>query len=164
MIETPDEYNQDYVKFFCQRNGLHRYDNFDDKKNTLCDQRISIIISELQQWPCYEIQDHKKVDHPIHKLSFLAELGFNIDDPGIKKIVERVIAHQSGEGPFNILINIPKRFGGSSEAQLSWVMSDAPLVVYSVTKLNKTINERIEKAIDSIAEGVSSNGWRCFAS
>lgn len=164
-MKKPAEYKQDYVKFFCQRSDLHRYDNFDViKKDTLADRRVSSIIAELQQWPCYEIQNHKNVDHPIHKLSFLAELGFNVSDPGIDGIVERVMAHQSAEGPFNILINIPRRFGGTGNAELSWVMSDAPVVIYSATKLNNGIDVNIRRAIDFIAEGVSSNGWRCFAS
>ena len=158
-------YKQDYVKFFRQRNDLSSYRNFKEiRENTLGDVRISSIISELKHWPCYEIQNHKNVDHPIHKLSFLAELGFNVTDPGIRQILTKVLSHQSEEGPFDILINIPKKFGGTGEAKFAWVMSDAPVIVYSVMKLNDGSNAKISKAMDSIAEIVSTNGWHCAAS
>jgi hypothetical protein len=57
------EYKQNYVKFFRHRNELEIYKDFEDiKKQILHDDKISGIISELQNWPCYEIQNHKKVD------------------------------------------------------------------------------------------------------
>jgi hypothetical protein len=78
--------------------------------------------------------------------------------------LEKVFSHQSEEGPFNILINIPKKFGGFGETSYAWVMSDAPVLVYSAMKLNNERNPEISEAINSIAELVSSNGWHCVAS
>ena len=159
------EYKQDYVKFFRHRNELENYQDFDlIKERTLTDERIISIIEELKEWPCYELKTHKNVEHPLHKLSFIAELGFNRDDPEIGAIVDRVLAGQSDEGPFNVLINIPKHFGGSGEAMMTWVMSDAPVVIYSAIRLNNGINEQIKKAVDSIVNIISENGWHCIAS
>lgn len=159
------EYYQDYVKFFRHRNKLEIYKDFHQiKESVYADERIAAILEELKGWPCYEIKSHKNVGHPLHTLSFIAELGFNKEDEGISEIIERILINQSEEGPFNILINIPKHFGGSGEPQLSWVMSDAPVLIYSLIKLNSGINERINKAIDSIVNLQSDNGWHCIAS
>lgn len=159
------DYEQNYVMFFRHRNGLYNYDNFEQiKKLTLEDERISSIINELNQWPCYEIKNHKNVDHPLHKLSFIAELGFNKKDRDIENIFNKIMNNQSEEGPFNLLINIPKQYGGIGEPILTWVMSDAPVIIYSAIKLNNGINEKIKKAIDSVVQIVSENGWHCVSS
>jgi hypothetical protein len=158
-------YKQPYVKFFRHRNKIFIYDDFDIiKQETISDRRIKNIIDELKDWPCYEITNHKNVEHPIHKLSFLAELGFTIEDKGIDDIVVKILKHQSDNGPFNILINVPKKFGGTGEAVMSWVMSDAPVIIYSLLKLCKGIDDKIRRAIEYIAALASENGWHCFAS
>jgi len=155
-----------YVKFFQLRNGLKEFDNpAEIEKDIYLDIRVTEIIDELQNWPCYEITNHKKVDHPLHKLSFIAELGFHKEDKGIQNIINRILEHQSEEGPFQVLINIPIRFGGSGEPMMSWVLSDAPILLYSLIKLNKGArNSEIQKAIQHIADIISENGWHCIAS
>ena len=159
------EYKQDYVKFFRHRNKLEIYKDFSKiKERVYADERIATILEELKGWPCYEIKNHKNVEHPLHKLSFIAELGFNKEDGGIDEIIEKILIKQSEEGPFNVLINIPKQFGGSGESKLTWVMSDAPVLIYSLIKLNSGINDKIYKAINSIVNLQSENGWHCIAS
>lgn len=159
-------YQENYVKFFLQRNQVIQYDNFKKiEENTRNDVRIKNIINELKNWPCYEIKTHKNVDHPLHKLSFLAELGFNKRDTGIEEILKKIFKNQSEEGPFNVLINIPIRFGGSGQAKLTWVMSDAPVLIYAAIKLNQyKLNKEILTALDAIVNKVSENGWHCKAS
>ena len=159
-------YTETYVKFFLLRNHLTECVNPEDiEKDVYKDDRISAIIEELQDWPCYEIKSHKNVGHPLHKLSFLAELGFNKDDKGIQAIINKILANQSEEGPFQVLINIPVRFGGTGQPLNSWVLSDAPVLMYALIKLNKSeITDPIRKGLDHIAKIVSTNGWHCLAS
>lgn len=159
-------YNKTYVKFFQLRNGLKEFDSpAEIEKDVYSDNRITEIIEELQNWPCYEITNHKKVDHPLHKLSFIAELGFHNEDKGIQAIIDKILKNQSEEGPFQVLINIPTRFGGSGKPMMSWVLSDAPVLLYALIKLNKGVRTpKIQKAVQHIADLVSENGWHCIAS
>ena len=165
MPNTEFPYNENYVKFFLHRNTIYQFDNIHEiEKLTFNDERIKKILDELTQWPCREIRTHKDVDHPLHKLSFLAELGMNKNDPTIELILNRIFKHQSEEGPFQVLINIPKHFGGSGQPMMSWVLSDAPVLLYAVIKLNnREINEKIKKGIEYIAGLISDNGWHCIA-
>ncbi|MFZ5517138.1 MAG: hypothetical protein ACOY90_10900 [Candidatus Zhuqueibacterota bacterium] len=132
---------------------------------TCDDERVRSIITELQAWPGDEIKSHKSVDHPLHKLSFLAELGFTSAEPGIANILEKIMSNQSEEGPFQILINIPKHFGGTGLPIKTWVLCDTPLVAYAAIKLNSgELNPAMKKAVDYLASRVSENGWHCLAS
>jgi len=159
-------YRENYVKFFLHRNAVRQFDSMAEiEKGARNDERIHSIIEELQCWPCYEIKSHKSVDHPLHKLSFLAELGFNADDPGCAEILEKIVSNQSDEGPFRILITIPKQFGGSGIPMKTWVLCDTPLVTYAAISLNGgEVNSAMRKAVDYLVSRVSDNGWRCIAS
>jgi hypothetical protein len=156
---------ENYVKFFVSRNGLiHDPNPQETLNNVLEDSRIKTILDELSGWPCYEIKTHKDVAHPLHKLSFIAELGFTKEDPGIREILDKILQNQSEEGLFQLLVNVPKSFGGTGTPLMTWVMSDAPPLIYAVIKLNNLeITDRIKEGIDFIANAVADNGWRCAA-
>ncbi len=158
------EYKEDYVKFFLHRNNIESFDNFNQiKTNTLSDKRIVSILDELREWPCYEIKNHKNVEHPLHKLSFIAELGFTRDDPGIEDIFQKIINNQSPEGVFQVLINIPQKYGGTGKTIKSWMLCDATVLLYALIKLNKNvITPEMQKGIQFISELISENGWHCI--
>ena len=48
------------------------------------------------------------------------------------KAVEKVLAHQSVEGAFQSLTNIPKAFGGTNEDMWTWIVCDAPTLLYAL--------------------------------
>ena len=50
------------------------------------------------------------------------------------RVVDRILAHQSEEGPFQVVADVHPRYGGSGEDICSWMLCDAPLVVYSLAK------------------------------
>ena len=162
---TEFPYKENYVKFFLHRNNIHQFEDIQEiEKETFRNERIKKILNELTNWPCCEIRNHKDVDHPLHKLSFIAELGMNKNDPQIEEMFNRIFRHQSEEGPFQLLINIPKHFGGTGKPVMTWIMSDAPVLLYAVIKLNNhEINENIRRGIDYIAGLISDNGWYCSA-
>ncbi len=165
-MSTHDSREQSYVRFFLYRNNLRAEDNPEElARETLSDPRIGQILADLGDWPKREIKNHKDADHPLHKLSFLAELGFTVKYPQIKPIVDRVLKHQSPEGPFQLSINIPAGYGGPGKPVLSWVMSDAPVLLYALIKLHDgRITPSIGKGVDFVAGLVSDNGWHCVAS
>ena len=83
------------------------------RKALLADARVQGIITELSEWPWTVIASHKSAGQPFHKLTFLADLGLTVADPGIEAIVSRILRHQSPAGPFQLPTNIPTHFGGT---------------------------------------------------
>ncbi|MBP8998297.1 MAG: hypothetical protein KBG10_08440 [Anaerolineaceae bacterium] len=83
-------------------------------------------------------------------------------DPEIDFILQRILRHQSQEGPFQVLVNINPTYGGTGEDQWSWMLCDAPLVLYILLKFGMSCNdERIRKAKDYLVSLVRENGWPC---
>jgi hypothetical protein len=93
--------------------------------------QIQELVIELSNWPGAVLKSRKDAKHPIHKSSFLADLGLKADDPGIDNIIQKILSHQSKEGPFQILTNIPTHFGGSGKDEFSWMLCDVPIVIYA---------------------------------
>ena len=64
-------------------------------------------MDELAHWPGTVLNSHKSAGHPLHRLTFLADLGLRLGDAGMDRIVEPILAHRSPQGPFQVLMNIP---------------------------------------------------------
>jgi len=159
-----NKYTLDYVKFFIFRNGIGHFPDEDEiKDRTYNNPRIKEIIQNLQNWPGISLKTHKSADHPLHKLAFLAELGFTRHDPGISDIVDKIFQLQSKEGPFQIRLNIPVHFGGSGDDQLSWMLCDATVLVYALISLNGDFTPSIRQAIQYMTNLMNDNGWPCAA-
>lgn len=134
------------------------------KSRILEDQRITTIIEELLQWPGVALKRHNDAKHSIHKLSFIADIGLKKEDSKITKITERILKNQSPEGAFEITMNIPTHFGGSGEDESTWVLCDAPTVLYSLMKLGSERTDKLEIAYDHLVSLKQENGWLCTAS
>ena len=68
-----------------------------------------------------------------------------------------------GKGPFQILINLPKTFGGTGEDLWTWVMCDAPTLLYALLAMGLGDDERVQRAVDHLVSLVDEDGWRCKA-
>ena len=123
--------------------------------------QIQALLTELSDWPWPLLKSHKTAGHPLHKLVFLADLGLRIDDPGVGQVVERILGHQSDEGPFQILVNISPGYGGSGEDQWAWMLCDAPLLVYALSRFGMRDDPRVRAAIEHLVGLVRENGWPC---
>ena len=126
--------------------------------------QIQDLVSELQEWPGQILKSHKDAKHPLHKLTFLADLGLRSGDVGVQRIVDRILAHQSSEGPFQVLVNIPTRYGGTGEDQWAWMVCDAPLLIYALVKLGYGEHSRVKLAIAHLIDLIRDNGWPCSVS
>jgi len=124
---------------------------------------VKAIIDELADWPGIVLKSHKTAQHPLHKLVFLADLGLKQDDPGIAPITERILKHQSADGPFQILSNIPPNFGGSGKDEFLWMLCDAPLVTYALVKFGMKNSGPVQNSLDYLVSLVRENGWPCAA-
>lgn len=126
--------------------------------------QVQGLLNELAEWPRPLLSSHKSAGHPLHKLSFLADLGLRHDDPGMEMVVERVLAKQSAQGPFQMLMNISPSYGGSGKDEFAWALCDAPLVVHALVRLGLADDPRVKKAAMHLAGLVRENGWPCAVS
>jgi len=123
--------------------------------------QITTLIEELKEWPGPILKSHKSAAHLLHKLVFVAELGFRADDPGISNVIQRIQAHQSHEGPFQVLVNISPKYGGTGKDQYVWMLCDAPLVLYALSKFGLSDTQPVRKAMEYLVGLVRENGWPC---
>lgn len=122
------------------------------------------LVNDLADWPRPRLNSHKSAGHPLHKLTFLADLGLRHSDPGMEAVVERVLAHQSAQGPFQVLMNISPAYGGSGQDEFAWALCDAPLVTFSLVRLGLADDPRVQRSVRHLTDLVRENGWPCAAS
>jgi len=125
--------------------------------------QVQALLQELTEWPGTPLKRHNDAGHPLHKLTFLADLGFKVIDPVLKPAIDRILAHISDEGAFQILVNIPTHFGGSGKDDWQWMLCDAPLTLYALSKFGLDTDEHVETASNHIGGLVRDNGWPCAA-
>ncbi|MFH2142868.1 MAG: hypothetical protein ABIJ97_10620 [Bacteroidota bacterium] len=125
---------------------------------------VNSLIIELTDWPGTVLSSHKSASQSYHKLSFIADLGFVYDDPKISGIINKIFKHISTEGPFQLPINIPVHFGGLGQDQYAWALCDAPIIIYSLSKLGLHNNKQVIKAKDYLVKLGEENGYPCKVS
>ena len=126
--------------------------------------QVQALIAEAATWPGRPLKRHNDASHPIYKFSTLADFGVRADDPGMGEIVGRVLAHQSPEGAFQTIVNVPKAFGGTGEDEWTWMLCDAPTLLYALLGFGLGDDERVQAAVEHLTSLVRENGWPCAAS
>lgn len=134
------------------------------KNKMIGDQKIQLILTELKDWQKAVLSSHKNAGHPLHKLTFIADIGLKKENPDINIIIEKIFDHKSDEGPFQMPLNVPKHFGGSGNTEWAWCLCDAPLIVYSLAKFGLSKDEQVQKAVRHLVGLVHENGWHCSVS
>ena len=134
------------------------------RKSMLASQPVKNLMTELSKWPGTVLSSHKNAGQLFHKLTFLADLGLTINDPGMEEIVAAILNHQSPEGPFQLPTNIPVHFGGNGQDQWAWALCDAPLTVYAMAKFGLQNHPAIQVASDHLVSLLRDNGWPCAVS
>jgi hypothetical protein len=134
------------------------------RNSLLANTQIGNLLEELSEWPGTVISSHKSAGQSFHKLTFIADLGFKANDPGMNIIIERILAHQSVEGPFQLPMNIPTHFGGTGQQEWAWALCDAPLLVYALAKFGLGNKAEVKAATKHLVELLRDNGWPCSVS
>ncbi len=134
------------------------------RKAMLADPKIKTLLAELLDWPGTVLNSHKSASQSFHKLSFIADLGLDINDPLVRNIVNRVMKHQSTQGPFQLPTNVPAHFGGSGKEEWAWALCDAPVILSSLIRLGMAGDTRVQKALEHLLSLVRENGWPCAVS
>jgi len=125
---------------------------------------VQKLIKELEDWPGVVISSHKSAGQLYHKLEFLADIGLTKEDEGIQKILEKVMAYPSEEGPFQLPVNVPVHFGGTGIETGGWALCDAPLLLYSLSRMGMKQNEQVKKGFEYVLNLSRQNGWPCAVS
>jgi len=123
--------------------------------------QVQGLIAEAATWPGHPLQRHNDSSHPIYKFSTLADFDVRVDDPGMSAGIEAVMAHQSPEGAFQSLVNIPEAFGGTGENLWTWMLCDAPTLLYALLAMGLGNDPHVQRAVDHLVGLVDENGWRC---
>jgi hypothetical protein len=134
------------------------------RRAMLADAKIQALLTELTDWPGTVLNSHRSASQSFHKLSFIAELGFDIDHPPIRKIVRKVMEHQSRQGPFQLPTNVPIHFGGSGKDEWAWALCDAPVIVASLMQMGLYDDPQVKTAIEYLNSLIRENGWPCAVS
>ena len=131
--------------------------------------QVRDLAAGLSAWGERPLKRHNDASHPIYKLSTLADFGIRAGDalPGsdvsMASIVEAVMDHQSPQGAFQTVLNIPERFGGTGQDAWSWMACDAPTLLYSLLAMGLGQDPRLRPAIEHLVSLIHENGWRCTA-
>ena len=130
----------------------------------LADPQVQELIAGLQTWPGEVLNSHKSAKQPFHRLNFLADIGLHADDPGMDAIIAQILAHQSEQGPFQLVTNVHPRYGGTGKDTWGWALCDAPLLVYALIKFGLAEDARVQTALQYLTNLVRANGWPCAVS
>jgi len=142
----------------------HSVDATQSYQQMLAHPKIQTLLTELLQWPGEPLKSHKKAGHHLHKLVFIADLGIKADNQQVNTIVQKVKANQDQDGPFQIIVNLPRAFGGTGQNERSWMLCDASSTLYALTKLDGLADSAVQQAgayLAGLARG--SGGWPCAA-
>lgn len=132
-----------------------------DRQAMLSHPLIKGLLTNIAQWPGTVVTSHKKADLLIHQLVFLADLGLTVADDGIAEICERIIAGQSKQGPFTVLVNVSPSIGGNGQDFLSWASCDYSLSLYALLKFGMADHPAVQRALKFHLEQISEVGFRC---
>ena len=126
--------------------------------------KLREILAQFARWGELPLKRHNDAGHPLTTLSVLADFGVKLGDSCVDKWMGKVLAHQSEEGSFQTLLNIPRAFGGSGEDRWTWISCDAPTLLYVLLSMGLGGDSRVQKALSSLVDGGGENGWGCKAS
>lgn len=128
--------------------------------------QVQALAAGAATWGEQPLKRHNDAGHSLYQLSTLADLGLRAGDAanveGLGRGIDAVLAHQSPEGVFQTVVNIPARFGGSGEDTWSWMLCDAPTLLYALLAVGID-DGRTRRAAEHLVRAIDGNGWRCVA-
>jgi hypothetical protein len=128
------------------------------------DPQLNNLLTELGSWPGEPLTSHKSAGHLLHKLVFIADLGFKASDPELKPVIKKIRDLQSPEGPFQVLMKIPVHFGGTGNEQMAWAFCDSPSILYSLLKMGAKEDASLKEAGSTFLKSATNQGWTCTVS
>ncbi len=123
---------------------------------------IGALLDAVSAWPGEGLKRHNNAGHPLHKLAALAEFGLTHEHPRLAPVVDFILTHPAEDGALQTMLTVHKHFGGDGTPHLSWMLCDAPTLLYAMLRLGVSPDEpAITRAAAHIAGQVRANGWPC---
>ena len=135
----------------------------DAKNRIILHPQIQGLFNDLHSWQEQVINNHKNAELPLHKLSFIADIGLTVKEQEVCEIINLIMEHKDINGIFQVTMNIPKHFGGTGENAWGWMLCDAPIIFYSLIRLGIDIT-LIVSGITHLVSLAKANGWHCTVS
>ena len=133
-------------------------------KRVAADRELQALVQQTSEWPWPKLSSHKSASHPIHKLAFLADLGFDTREKKLAQLATSILDRGSEEGALRVIVNVSKSYGGSGQDTWAWALCDAPLTAYSLIRMGMGEEERVRAAVEHLVSLVRDNGWPCAVS
>lgn len=133
------------------------------RRELTLDPRIHGLLDRASGWGQEPIRRHNDAGHALAALTALADFGLRAADPGIAPILGCILAHQSPEGAFQSVLNIAPAYGGTGQDQWTWVLCDAPTLLYSLLAMGVGEDPRTQQAVEHVVGLATDGGWRCVA-
>lgn len=134
-----------------------------DRAELLADPFVKENIRILKGWDNEVLERHNTPDLLMHRLALLPGLGVKADDPGMGSIIETILKHKNERGIPEIMIRIPKAFGGTDKPGRAWLICDFPVVLYGLLALGVK-NAAIDGMLAALESMADDNGIRCQGS
>jgi hypothetical protein len=123
--------------------------------------QVTALIADAVEWPGPALKRHNDAKHLLYAVSTLADFGVRADDPGMARVVEAIVTHQAPDGAFQSLVNIPKAFGGPGGDRLTWMLCDAPTLLYALLAFGPGDDARVRRASAHLSGLARENGFPC---
>lgn len=122
------------------------------------------LVALAGEWPGYPLKRHNDAAHPIYAIATLADFGLDRSDPGIEAIADALLEHFDGEA-FESLLWLPRFLTKDAEdsERWAWMLCDAPTLLHALLAFGYGHDRRVLRAVETLAQRVHSNGWRCGA-
>ena len=121
------------------------------RADMLAHPQVRGLVAQASSWPGPALKRHNDAGHPLYALGTLADFGLVVDDPGMGEVAAAVLSHQSPQGAFQCLLNIPPAYGGTGADQWAWVLCDAPTLLYALLSLGLGEDARVQRAVGHLA-------------
>jgi len=72
-----------------------------DRAEMLAHPQVQALMRTAAEWPGYALNRHNDAKHPMVVCGMLLDFGFRADDPGIKPVVDAILARPSAEVRLN---------------------------------------------------------------
>jgi len=159
------ESDEPWTRYRTLLNLLDRQEDDADVKaahaQMLAHPEVEELIAQAATWPGPALKRHNDASHPLYAFTTLADFGVRAEDGGMAGPIQTVLDHQSPEGAFQTLVNVSKSFGGTGEDSWSWMLCDAPTLLYALLAMGLGEDERVRRAVSHLVDLVEDNGWRC---
>lgn len=133
------------------------------KERLLADPAVAGLVELLQAWPGPRISSHRSANQFFHTLNFLADIGMNVEDPGMRAIAGKILESVDENGVPCITMDIPSAYGGKGECSRAWALCDAPNILYALKTLG-LVDESLDRAVQWLAGKSNAIAYGCVVS